>query len=111
MIQKKNMYCICPSQTKYEEDKDMLKKNSVQDNPPKLPRSKTVTKAEIDKMKEKTFNAAIEALGTDHIVCSGCKELLASMVGGRKGSKSPRKKSILELKTLTISKRKSSSNK
>jgi len=87
------------------------KRNSVQDDQTKLARSKTVTKAEIDKMKEKAFNAATEALGTDHTVCSGCKELLASMVGGRKGSKSPRKKSILDLQTLTISKRKSSSNK
>jgi len=88
-----------------------FKRNSVQDDQEKFTRSKTVTKAELDKMREKAFNAANEALGTDHIVCCGCKELLASMVGGRK--KSPRKKSlsILDLRTVTISKRKSSTYK
>ena len=88
-----------------------FKRNSVQDDQEKFTRSKTVTKAELDKMREKAFNAANEALGTDHIVCCGCKELLASMVGGRK--KSPRKKSlsILDLRTVTISKRKSSAYK
>jgi len=88
-----------------------FKRNSVQDGQEKFTRSKTVTKAELDKMREKAFNAANEALGTDHIVCCGCKELLASMVGGRK--KSPRKKSlsILDLRTVTISKRKTSAYK
>merc|ERR1712179_335119 len=89
-----------------------FKRNSVQDDQEKFTRSKTVTKAELDKMREKAFNAANEALGTDHIVCCGCKEMLASMVGGRK--KSPRKKSlssILDLRTVTISKRKSSTYK
>merc|ERR1712179_452362 len=88
-----------------------FKRNSVQDEQAKFTRSKTVTKAELDKMREKAFNAANEAFGTDHIVCCGCKELLASMVGGRK--KSPRKKSlsILDLRTVTISKRKNSTYK
>merc|ERR1712179_499592 len=89
-----------------------FKRNSVQDDQEKFTRSKTVTKAELDKMREKAFNVANEALGTDHIVCCGCKEMLASMVGGRK--KSPRKKSvssILDLRTVTISKRKSSTYK
>ena len=87
------------------------KRNSIQDDQSKLTRSKTVTKAEVDKIIEKARSAATEALGTDHTVCSGCKELLANMVGGRKWSKSPRKKSILDLQTVTISKRKISSNK
>jgi len=87
------------------------KSNSINDDQPKFTRSKTVTKAEVDKMVEKARSAAMEALGTDHTVCSGCKELLANMVGGRKWSKSPRKKSILDLQTVTISKRKISSNK
>jgi len=85
-------------------------RSSVQEKPI-FSRSMTVSKAEIDLMKEKAFNAATDALGTDHTVCTGCKELLSSMVGGRKGNKSPRKKSILDLQTVTIGKRKTSTNK
>jgi len=80
-------------------------------DPPTFSRSKTMTKAEIDKMRETAFDAATVALGVNHDVCAGCKELLASMVGGRKGMKSPRKKSILDLQSLTITKRRTSANK
>merc|ERR1712025_114672 len=86
-------------------------RNIMKENHQNFASSKTVTKAEIDQMREKAFDAAISALGIDHTVCIGCKDLLASMVGGKKGTKSPRKKSIHDLKTVTISKRKSSTNK
>ena len=70
------------------------------DDLPKFSRSKTLTKAEVDKMKDKAFDAATEAVGVNHSVCRNCKDLLASMVWGKKGTKSPRKKSILvEAKT------------
>jgi len=78
---------------------------------PKFTRSKTLTKAEVDKMKEKAFDAATEAVGVNHSVCRDCKDLLASMVWGKKGTKSPRKKSIFDLQSVTISKRRCSTNK
>ena len=78
---------------------------------PKFTRSKTLSKAEVEKMKEKAFEAATEAVGVNHSVCTDCKDLLASMVWGRKGSKSPRKKSIFDLQSVTISKRRCSTNK
>jgi len=87
-----------------------LARGSVQEIPT-FSKSKTVTKAEIDRMKEQAFNAANEVLGTDNTVCTGCMELLSSMVGGRKGYKSPKKRSILDLQTVTIGKRKTSTNK
>jgi len=86
-------------------------RNPRKDDSSQFVRSKTLTKAEIDLMKEKAFNAATEALGVDHVVCTGCKDLLASMVGWKKGKKSPRKKSILDLQTVTISKRRCMSTK
>jgi len=88
------------------------------DHTPKLARSKTLTKAEIERMKEKaiTFNnekaaaanASVTAVGISHTVCTDCKDLLASMVWGRKGTKSPKKRSIFDLQSMTISKRKMS---
>lgn len=81
------------------------------DDLPKFSRSKTLTKAEVDKMKEKAFDAATEAVGVNHSVCTDCKDLLASMVWGKKGTKSPRKKSIFDLQSVTISKRRCSTNK
>merc|ERR1719318_1890540 len=81
------------------------------DELPKFSRSKTLTKAEVDKMKEKAFDAATEAVGVNHSVCKDCKDLLASMVWGKKGLKSPRKKSIFDLQSVTISKRRCSTNK
>ena len=79
-------------------------------DPPMFVRSKTLTKAEIDKMRETAFEATV-ALGVNHDVCAGCKDLLASMVGGRKGIKSPKKKSIFNLQSVTITKRRTSTNK
>jgi len=84
-----------------------LNRNTVKQDHQNFARSKTVTKAEIEHMREKAYDAAISALGIDHTVCIGCKDLLASMVSGKKGTKSPRKKSIHDLQTVTISKRKS----
>merc|ERR1712098_268613 len=88
-----------------------LNRNTVKQDHQNFARSKTVTKAEIELMREKAYDAAISALGIDHNVCIGCKDLLASMVGGKKGTKSPRKKSIHDLQSVTISKRKTSTNK
>jgi len=75
---------------------------------PKFSRSKTLTKSEIVKIRETAFEAATVSLGVNHDVCAGCKDLLASMVGGRRGMNSPRKKSILDLQSVTISKRRTS---
>ena len=80
-------------------------------DPPMFVRSKTLTKAEIDKMRETAFEAATVAIGVNQDVCAGCKDLLASMVGGRKGMKSPKKKSIFDLQSVTITKRRTSTNK
>eukprot|EP00092_Neocalanus_flemingeri_P010992 GFUD01011835.1.p1 GENE.GFUD01011835.1~~GFUD01011835.1.p1 ORF type:complete len:612 (+),score=117.57 GFUD01011835.1:56-1891(+) len=75
------------------------------DDKPKLTRSKTLTKAEIERVKERTASAS-SSVGISHTVCTDCRDLLASMVCGKKGTKSPKKKSIFDLQSMTISKRK-----
>eukprot|EP00092_Neocalanus_flemingeri_P000861 GFUD01000918.1.p1 GENE.GFUD01000918.1~~GFUD01000918.1.p1 ORF type:complete len:612 (+),score=113.89 GFUD01000918.1:56-1891(+) len=75
------------------------------DDKPKLTRSKTLTKAEIERVKERAASAS-SSVGISHTVCTDCRDLLASMVCGKKGTKSPKKKSIFDLQSMTISKRK-----
>eukprot|EP00092_Neocalanus_flemingeri_P016892 GFUD01018270.1.p1 GENE.GFUD01018270.1~~GFUD01018270.1.p1 ORF type:complete len:616 (+),score=121.73 GFUD01018270.1:128-1975(+) len=81
-----------------------LKYPATEDKP-KLTRSKTLTKAETERVKERAASAS-SSVGISHTVCTDCRDLLASMVWGKKGPKSPKKKTIFDLQSMTIRKRK-----
>jgi len=82
--------------------------SSTKTDIPAFSRSKTLTKTEIERLRCKAECAekvGPTGVGVSHNVCTDCKDLLGSMVWGRT-VKSPKKKSILDIQSMTISKRK-----
>ena len=88
-----------------------LQGSSLMKSPSLMKRSKTLSRTEATQMQKKALSVHLSVIQEPNCtvsstICLACKTLLANDLWAKKSPRSPKKRSIRDIKTKTISKRK-----